>query len=366
MPQRRTDQYGSPRTRYVYPNNRNGYYVKLPAAAGFKPRYFGATRHGNIGAAYNAALAWRDQYLTASQSNRVLRNDGRTYTSYGAQNRRRFSLGKSGITLKTTASQSIRRGAYFYARASIRKPGSGSPMCRDFSIERYGLETALRYALRKRLEWERAFYGHASRISDDDWLEFMLLCHKQHGTKAISLDDITHPGAITHPDATNTQARLMVRRKQYSACFSYYHYGSRHEADVAAIVWLIHKHAQLNPSGGYRVLDATRRNKTTGVAGVSRTVCNDRRGKPVVAYQVSVKADGKRTSMSFAAGRLDVVTPEQEAFTRDIAIRCRQAYEHAHDTGQPFDRSQWRGWKKCFGFPAAPSAAEMESQEQCQ
>lgn len=246
MPDRdnQLDRYGHPRTRYIYSDKRNGYYVSLPRVLGGKTRFFSATRYGNINKAYEAALAWRDRRLPNSHLARVSRQNTQGSTGYGMQDVQATSLGKPGIEIGSFGAHRRLNVGPEHTRANIQIAGQRSAKTRTFTIAHHGTETALRYALRERLAWERDHYGHYSRIGEGDWLQFILLCYEQHGRRKIKLDEIEHPGTLSHPNETGVQAHVTVGGKEYSAWFGFREYGSVHEAHVAGILWCVQTGSQ--------------------------------------------------------------------------------------------------------------------------
>lgn len=330
------DHWGYPHTRYLYPA-KGGYYVRLPAVAGGRQKWFGAKRLGGGDAAYAAALAWRDQRLPASHAARALRETSRPHrpvVSQGVRDRKQHTLGKSGVNLIKRASDPTAMDA----KASCRVAARDKTLVNTYPCDQHGLETALRYALRARLGWEREYYAHYSRLTEDDWLRLILLCYEQFGREKADLSTLKHPGAITSPDAWGLQARVMLRGVTQSAYFAFRAYSSMHETHAAALLWCVDNHARRKPGSRKRIRTASARNKTTGIAGVSRSVLKDRRGEMVVRYQASVKPAGspRHMPMSFTAGRVATVTAEQEAGCLALAARCRQAYEACCDAGQDF------------------------------
>lgn len=330
------DHWGHPRARYLYPV-KGGYYVRLPAVAGGRQKWFGAKRLGGGAAAYAAALAWRDLRLPDSHAGRALRETSRPNqraVSQGVRDRKQHTLGKSGVDLIKRPSDPT----VLDVKASCRVASRGKTLVKTYPTDQHGLEAALRYALRARLGWERKHYAHYSRLTEDDWLRLILLCYEQFGPAKADLSMLKHPGAITSPDSGSMQARVMLRGVTQSAYFSFRAYSSMHETHAAAILWCIDNHARRKPGSRKRIRKASARNKTTGIAGVSRSVVKDRRGKLVVRYQASVKAAGsqRHMPMNFTAGRAATVTPEQEAWSLALATRCRQAYEACCDAGQDF------------------------------
>lgn len=338
---------------YIYAGTASkGYWVALPKITGRKSRWFSA---GDIplSDAYRAARCYRDSYLPPSHRSRVLRAEARDTTrrvTHGVVDRTRSSLAKPGLDIVGNG-RGPRDGTNRFVQASARDPATGKPYIMRFSIRELGFDTALRYGLRKRLEWERRFYAHRSSLDVEAWHVLARLVHSQRGEAKVALSDLEHPGSASR-HATGIQARLSIYGTTYSAWFGYKAHSSFHETHAAAIVWLVRQQSEkrLSPQNIRR--QVTNANKSTDRVGVCRRVIRDGRNRAeTVIYETSVQVDGRGYPVRFRVGRLGAVDELQERIAFGAACDCRAAYEKAHALGEPFDNTVWKRWKYLYGFP---------------
>jgi len=349
------DRWGQPLSPHVYPGTSRGYLVKLPASLSIRPRWF-ANKSESIEEIHGRAVAYRDRFLPASHKGRVRRQELRGVVGprlRGPVKRQTTRLGKPGLDL-VSAMPGIYDSSNLYVRAIASNATTGHRASERFSVRTLGFDTALRYAIRKRLSWERALYAYRSPLTEHDWHRFISLCYAQFKGRSFELSELKHPGCVhRHPDTC--QADVCVDNVAETACFTVRQYATYDEAHAAAILWCIDNYSRRNPSGSRILRRPTARNKTTDQAGVNRRLVNDGRGHtPLVIYEAGVRVNGKRRPIRFSVGRVGKIAKEHERFAYIAACHCRQAYEACHDTGIPFDPSRYNGWKQKFGFPAPP------------
>ena len=347
---------------YIYAGTANqGYCVALPKITGRKPRWFSASGMP-IADAYSAARGYRDRYLPPSHRSRVLRAEARATTgrvTCGVVDRTRSSLGKPGLDIVGNG-RGPRDGTNRFIQASASDPATGKPQTMRFSIRELGFDTALRYGLRKRLEWERRFYAHRSSLDVEAWHVLASLVHNQLGEAKVALSELDHPGSASL-HATGIQARLSIYGETYTAWFGYKAHSSFHEAHAAAIVWLVRQHSEKRRSTQNIRRQVTSANKSTDRVGVCRRVIRDGRNRAeTVIYETSVQIDGRGYPVRFRVGRLDAVDELQERIAFGAASDCRAAYEKAHALGEPFDKTAWKHWKYLYGFPVPRNDATPE------
>lgn len=259
-----------------------------------------------------------------------------------------MSLGRPGITINKTDA----RGATHAVSATARDHANGQARIKRYSIERYGLELALRYAIRKRLQWERTLYGHISRLSETDWLRFMLFAHQQFANQPFELRQLKHRGCVRDHGSGHLSASITVRGVTHSEGFSARTYGYKHEAWVAAILRCLKWQEELGADRPRIRTRASSRNTTTGVGGVCRRRIDDGRGKtPLIAYEALVYVDGRRKPKRFSAGREHRITAMHDLAAFQAATACRRAYEHSIESGCSFNDGAFSDWKSRFGYP---------------
>lgn len=332
--------------------DQNALIVSLPAVCGRKPKQF-SLQGISDDLAWEKAIRYRDRRLPATHKVRIRSHKARgsnRLSTYGVIHRQKTALGRSGVFVRKA---SITAPTQSHAVIASCHDGNGEPHYQAVSVKRYGFEQALRNAIRQRLGWERQYLAHRSKLSVDDWTEFCLAFYAQFQGQKAPLEDMQHPGAISeHP--TGVQARLGVAGETHSAWFAHRTYASSHESRVAAILWLRRTYDK-NKRSPQKIRRAiTKANKTTDRLGVSRRIIRDGRNKAeTVVYEASVQINGRGYPIRFRAGRLSVVTPEQERVAYAAACDCRAQYEADHAAGRDFDRKRWQGWKKRYAFPGA-------------
>lgn len=234
------DKLGHPITRFLRLVNRGaGYSFDPPATRrDLRRAYFGKAAYGDVTRAYQAAVAHRDAAVpTAASDDIEIRAGGHLRRSLYSPSK--TTLGRTGLTLFDKIQGYENSETHTHARASGKKPGVRAPVSRTFSVERYGLDTALRYALRCRVAWEREWHGHLSRMTEEGWMRLITLCRKQFRGKARPLDALTHPGQIKTPSDDSYRALIVRKGIRHELLCDRDKYGLAHDAHVAALLWCL-------------------------------------------------------------------------------------------------------------------------------
>lgn len=352
------DVHGLPILPYIV-FHQGAYIVNLPDDLGCPAKSFSLANRSPI-EAQNSARRYRDRKLPMSHRARVDRRGrerelGPLPAVRGVTHRVRSVLGRAGVTISHIESRGVKS---LTVSATGKDHANGTVHTRRFSVDRYGLEAALRHAIRKRLEWERRFYGHLSQLREADWVRFMLFAYEQFGGDPFELRALEHRGSIQdHGNGwltATTSVDCRIRRQS----FNVRHYGSKHEAWVAAILCCMDWQEELGLHRRRRVSAPTSRNRTTGYQGVCRRLIEDGRGRSaLVTYEVLVYVNGKRRPRRFNAGREHRITAMHDLAAFEAAIAYRREYEHAVEAGIPFDPSIYSDWKVQFNHPSTAHAA---------
>lgn len=339
------NRLGQPRTAYLYlVSNGSGwaYNARLPRALGGEQKHFAVAKHGGPEAAHASAREWLRKRLPSGWQHA----NARRHAAGRGTGRSRAKPGWGSLKVGVYR---VTMGGREYWNATIYDT-DGDKHGMLFSIAKHGRAMALRFAIRKRVAWERVYQQHYSRLDSEDWARLVEIAEVQAGPgrSLTNLDQVEHPGSITQPEPGGYQARIMRRGESKSAYFAFRASGGAYEAHAAAIVWCFDVAA--NSPDSRRTTVATSRNVSTGVLGVCRRMVNNRRGTRVVIYEASVSKASGSGPLRFEVGPVDSVSPEQERAAFNVARQCRAAYEDWLDGHGSFDRSDWRGWKKRFGL----------------
>lgn len=350
----KVDTNGLPVLPYIVFHG-GSYIVNLPDDLGLPAKSFPVEKRSAV-EAQRSARRYRDKKLPVSHRARAHRraSDQREDSLpavRGVTHRVHSALGRAGVTITRTRSSGV---STLSVSATATDHASNTTHTKRYSIDRYGLETALRHAIRKRLEWERSLYGHLSRLGENDWVRFMLFAYEQYEGERFALRDLKHRGSVQDHGKGWLTATTSVNGSVRRQGFNVRHYGSKHEAWVAAVLCCLDWQDELGTHHHRRVSRATSRNATTGRAGVCRRLINDGRGRSaLVSYEVLVYVNGKRRPRRFNAGREHQITAMHDLAAFEAAVAYRREYERAAEAGIAFDTSIYRDWKVRFNHPSA-------------
>lgn len=169
------------------------------------------------------------------------------------------------------------------------------------------------------------------------------------------------PSNITIPAFDAYQVRIVRDGREYSATFAWSRYGSTEEALSEAVAWRDALLAKLPSAattlGSYR--STPQKNKRSyNRVGVSRYIGVDRRktGAPgYLRFAVNwVDETGQSRVSSFQVGKVGAFTWEDELHAACTAEAFRTQWEFSSATGQAFDPSSYRGWRKKQCYPFHP------------
>lgn len=166
------------------------------------------------------------------------------------------------------------------------------------------------------------------------------------------------PDQITIPNWNAYQVRIVRNGHEYSASFSWSHYGGTRKALSAAVKWrdsmMIGLPPAGNATGGFRQSPLSHKS-TWGRVGVTCYTHVDKRkaGHPeYLRFGVNwTDATGKRRTKSFQAGPLETLTPADKLHAANTANAFRTEWEHCQSTGTLFDPARYADWRQQRLYP---------------
>jgi len=159
---------------------------------------------------------------------------------------------------------------------------------------------------------------------------------------------------ITQPEPGGYQVRVVRRSKETSRYFSFKSWGGKDKAFAAANNWRDMVKIALRKSTR-RLLNPSKRNKSTGCRGISRSIHYDKRNdKSYLGYGVCwTDHTGKRRNKIFQAGNIKNYNEKLDQNAFATAKRFRADWEaHADaDTLREFDPAAYKNWRDQYLEP---------------
>lgn len=266
---RNLDRYGLPRTGYITATKKD-YVFNPPLQFKARIKHFSPFEFPTAKEALDAAIQHRNKTLPKSLLAAI--------TSEGVRFVRQVDVpGKSGVVLETLESG---RQAWI----ANWEDDTGKITSMRFTVDEYGFDTALLYAIRLRLRNERRYFGHKSLLSEDEWVTLLKEVRRQFPKGPTNWSEFEFPGAISNPDVNTIQARIRIHGQSHSATFRVKDYGWRTDAKMAAVLWLIQTHRDLRPVPTRlrsTQLPPGSRSRMTGVFCMEKS---DRRGNRILVW----------------------------------------------------------------------------------
>lgn len=154
---------------------------------------------------------------------------------------------------------------------------------------------------------------------------------------------------ITQPEPGGYQVRIVRRQKETSRYFSFRHWGSERKAFIAANHWRDMMKVVLKKSTRY-YKSATSKNKSTGIAGISRYISwHKRKQHHILSYSVCWKdATGKSREKTFQVCYVENYTEAKDLRAFEVARQFREDWEHHADEDilHRFNPDAYLNWQR--------------------